>query len=514
MWILVQSALIATAVVLAQHVLAGEPSPSPTATQEHQPLRKRINFISTVGKRRTPSPPGWEEYDGSIYTKERGYGWLSDFALSGWDGGGVGQMILPDDTRASPRALGRLELANWQGNHRENRPLVFRVDLPDGWYRVTCTSVDPDNAPLPLVDQRSIKFRAHDVVFAGPAYGAPLAIEGNRLVEGSGIVEVTEGHLRIVVGDPAYGGWTWSYNGPWYRGWRAWFGKWNLQRYAESWYQKLTRTVDPGFHSLRFNSLEIDQVAAPTAQSTLFFRDFFNRDDSPDINAGVARTHRWVKVTLKPSVPQDIRYDLYKTAIRLTSSAAGKRAIGLAQEKLTPPTGRIRYSTRVSLFIGEGSKIHSGSQEAGLLMLAESGGPSEFNSTFLGVAFDSDRPETQGWVRFRVGDGRNGYRTNLEIPDTLLPFKVTEGEYEVVIDHDVEENVLALVRINGVDITHLFSANDRKQRVARGAFGLRASMDSKNSGVHLEQFYWYYRVEVISRGIVGISSRSVAVLLR
>src|SRR5262245_47572130 len=136
MWIRVQFALAAAAIVVAQQqVLAGEAFRDLAATQEHQPLRKRTNFISTTGKQRTPSPPGWEEYDGSIYTNERGYGWLSNLTGSGWDGGGVGPMILPDDNRASPGDLGRLELANWQGTHRENRPLVFRVDLPDGWYQ-------------------------------------------------------------------------------------------------------------------------------------------------------------------------------------------------------------------------------------------------------------------------------------------------------------------------------------------------------------------------------------------
>ena len=72
--------------------------------------------------------------------------------------------------------------------------------------------------PVPLVDQRSFKCRAHDVVFAGFSYGVPLKIQGNRLVEGSEGVEVTDGHLRVVVGDPAYGGWTWSYPGPLWRG--------------------------------------------------------------------------------------------------------------------------------------------------------------------------------------------------------------------------------------------------------------------------------------------------------
>ena len=178
----------------------------------------------------------------------------------------------------SARALGRLELANWQGTHRENHPLVFRIDLPSGWYRVTCASAG--FRALPVVDQRSFKCRARDAVFAGPNYGAPLKVGGSDLIEGSNIVEVTDGHLRIVVGDPAYGGWTWYYKGPWYRGWGQWWGKWGDHRYAETWGQKLTRVVDPGFHSLRLNSLEIERITAPVKQSSVFFRDFFNRDDS------------------------------------------------------------------------------------------------------------------------------------------------------------------------------------------------------------------------------------------
>ena len=48
----------------------------------------------------------------------------------------------------TPRALGRLELATWQGTHQENQPLVFRIDLPNGWYRVRCASVAHVICPL------------------------------------------------------------------------------------------------------------------------------------------------------------------------------------------------------------------------------------------------------------------------------------------------------------------------------------------------------------------------------
>jgi hypothetical protein len=94
-----------------------------------------------------------------------------------------------------------------------------------------------------------------------------------------------------------------------------------------------------------------------------------------------------------------------------------------------------------------------------------------------------------------VGNGRDGYRTNSEIPDTQLPFEITEGEYEVVAVHDVGSNMLTQIRINGVDITGYWPPSERQQRVPHGLFGIRALMDAHGSGVRLQQFYWYYRVE-------------------
>jgi hypothetical protein len=483
--------------LLVSHInqAAAEIPSAPTPEASPSILRK-INFVFKA-RRRTPNPPGWEEYDGALYTKERGYGWLTDVSRDGWDGGGTGEMILPDGTKASPIALGRLELANWQGTHQENLPLVFRLDLPNGWYRITCTSVDPDNAPLPLVDQRSVKFRAHDVVFAGPNYGAPLKVEGNRLIEGSSVVEVTDGHLRIVVGDPAYGGWTWSYAGPWFQGWRSWFGKWGNQRYATNWYQKLTRTVDPGFHSLRLNSLVVERASAPSVEPTVLFRDFFHRDDHADINAGVAVDEQWKRLALGASSAHDLGIDLYKSALRVTSASRGKGSVGLVQGKLSPSAGTTRYSARVSLFTGEGSKLHSGYQEAGLLLFADPRGPTDFNATFLGVVFDGHRPETVGGVILRVGDGSGGFWTDLHLPNARLPFMVTEGEYEIIADHDVEANTLRRVLINGFDITPLIPSESRALRVARGLFGIRSVLDPRESGVKLQHFYWSYRVEAV-----------------
>jgi hypothetical protein len=474
---------------------------SPMAMQQPQPLRKRINFVA-MGKQHTPTPHEWEAYDGSVYTEERGYGWLTDLSGSGRDRGVDGEIILPSGIRTSPRTLGRLELASWQGTHQESRLHVFRIDLPDGWYRVTCTSVDPLVPSLGQVDprynlesKRSIKFRAHDVVFAGASYGEPLKVELTQLVEGTGIVEVTEGHLRIVVGDPAYGGWTWSYQGPWYRGWGMWFGEKNLQRYAESWYQKLTRTVDPSYHNLRFNSLEIEQVAAPAKRSSIFFRDFFNRDDSSDVNAGLTDAHHWSRVKLHPAYPEHISSELHKTSLKLVGPLKGPNVVGLVQQQPSPELGTITYSTRVSLFTGAGSRRRSGLQEAGLLILGGLDETTEFKATFIGVAYDKSRLATPGWVIYRVGNGRDGYRTNSEIPDTQLPFEITEGEYEVVAVHDVGSNMLTQIRINGVDITGYWPPSERQQRVPHGLFGIRALMDAHGSGVRLQQFYWYYRVE-------------------
>jgi len=136
---------------------------SSAAFRRSEPLHQRINLVFK-SKRRTPNPEGWEEYHGSIYNGERGYGWLIELSKSGRDRGKRSIIVLADGTKTSPQGLGRLDLANWQGTHQENRPIVFRMNLPDGWYRVTCTSVDPGTCPLPLVDQRTFKCRAHGVM--------------------------------------------------------------------------------------------------------------------------------------------------------------------------------------------------------------------------------------------------------------------------------------------------------------------------------------------------------------
>jgi hypothetical protein len=346
------------------------------------------------------------------------------------------------------------------------------------------------------VDQRSFKCRAHDVVFAGANYGTPLVVRGDELVEGSGIVEVTDGHLRIVVGDPAYSGWTWTYLGPWYKGWARWWGF--DSQYATNWYQKLSRQVDPGFHNLRLNSLQAEQVLPPSSHYALIFRDFFNRDDSPELNTGLAAAQRWTLVQLDRDSSHPIRADLYRTSMRLTGPAKGIGIVGLLQQMPSPPTGVIRYATRVSLFTGEGSRKHTGMQEAGVLLLVDLSEPSEYGATFVGVAVDHDRPSTPGWLVYRVGDGKQGYRTRLEIPDTALPMQFREGEYEFAVEHDVAQNVLRRINVNGVDVTDRMPLLARRQRLTQGLFGVRSMLSGVSRG-RLQQFYWSYRVEQTER---------------
>ena len=492
------------------------PRPVPAGTEIKKTLRrgsarlgsvKKIDLVyrplqdehrRTALNQLTPTPKGWEPYDGSAYTPERGYGWLTNLRGEGRDRGSRGIVVLANGTRTSPEKLRRPELANFQGRHGENRPLVFRIDLPDGWYRVSCASVDPSHSEgKPLADRRSFKCRAHDAVFAGAKYGAPTVVGGRRLVEGSGTVEVTDGHLRIVVGDPSYPGWRWSHAGPWYSDLSHWR---NVEfAYAQDWWQRLTRTVDPGFHTLSLNSLKVEAVRAPAGRPALVFRDFFSRDDSSDVNAGVPSGKRWLEVKPDRRVPDGLRADLENTSIRFTGQNNGLNVKALLQSQVSPRHGIVRYSTRVSLFTGEGSQARSGTQEAGIVLLANSSESIDFSSTFVGVRFDSSRSETAGSVLYRVGNGRDGYRTRIELADTTLPFKIVEGEYEIIVEHDVAKNALTRILVNGVDIAKRWSLQERRQQVSRGRFGIRSAIHNTNPPVNLRQFYWYYRVEQLSK---------------
>jgi hypothetical protein len=229
------------------------------------------------------------------------------------------------------------------------------------------------------------------------------------------------------------------------------------------------------------------------------FRDFFNREDNSDVNAGVASTQHWLEVKPDPHVPDGLRADLENTSIRFTGQSDGLNSQALLQSQVSPGRGIVRYSTRVSLFTGEGSQARSGTQEAGIVLLANSSEPSDFNSTFVGVRFDSSRPEKAGSVFYRVGNGRDGYRTQIELADTALPFKIVEGEYEIIVEHDVAKNALTRVLVNGVDIAQRWPLQERRQQVSRGRFGIRSAIHNTNPRVNLRQFYWYYRVEQLAK---------------
>ena len=169
--------------VNARH-LGAEQHAKSNAIGTFVPLHKRLNLVDPKQKRPSPNPAGWEAYDGSVYTQERGYGWTTQ--LSGFYAGSGGEdkaIRLPGGEMTTPRALGRLELATWQGAHQENQPLVFRLDLPNGWYRVRCASVA--HGALPVIDQRNFSCRAQDAIFAGLSIWTTMA--GSRHRPGRGI---------------------------------------------------------------------------------------------------------------------------------------------------------------------------------------------------------------------------------------------------------------------------------------------------------------------------------------
>jgi len=103
-----------------------------------------------------------------------------------------------------------------------------------------------------------------------------------------------------------------------------------------------------------------------------------------------------------------------------------------------------------------------------------------------------------GRMIYRVDDGKGGHRTNLEIPDTALPVSITEGEFEIIVEHDVTKNLIRNIKINGVNVTDHIKPLDLMQRNRQGFFGIRSMINNKKSGVRLKQFYWYYSVEKIN----------------
>jgi hypothetical protein len=80
-----------------------------------------------------------------------------------------------------------------------------------------------------------------------------------------------------------------------------------------------------------------------------------------------------------------------------------------------------------------------------------------------------------------------------------LPLPFGAGEYELVVDHDVDGGTLTRIALNGVDVTGLVPADVRRRPVTRGRFGLRSAMDPGPSGAVLRQCYWALTVECLDQ---------------
>jgi hypothetical protein len=219
------------------------------------------------------------------------------------------------------------------------------------------------------------------------------------------------------------------------------------------------------------------------------FRDFFNRDDDPDINRHVPEAARWTRRDLRAGAAP-IGAALSTTSLALTATSPS--AVAFVQGEPSPARGVVRYSTRVSVMSGEGSRSGSGVHEAGLLLLGDRA-VADTAATFVGLSIDGDR----GGVTVRVGDGAGGYLAAVTIAAARLPFEVAAGEHEIEVDHDVVGRVLRRIAVNGIDVTPLVPPEARRQRVERGLFGLRAAMEPVSARQRLQQFYWVYRVECV-----------------
>jgi hypothetical protein len=246
---------------------------------------------------------------------------------------------------------------------------------------------------------------------------------------------------------------------------------------------------------LRTNSIEIEAVRAPAATATMLFRDFFNRDDADDLTGGRAGENGWTHTSLRPSIAGRLGCSLSSSSVTLAGSATEPASAALWQRAAGPAAGVVRYSTRVSLFMGEGSKSHQGSQEAGLLLLGDPRHPSGVSATFVGITLDGEAAGFGGSVTYRVGNGKSGYRTDVGIPAASLPFPLIEGEYEIVVEHDADAGALISVRINGVEISGQCPAGSLVQERSTGLFGMGGVMLPGRSGVALRQHFWYYRVD-------------------
>jgi hypothetical protein len=137
----------------------------------------------------------------------------------------------------------------------------------------------------------------------------------------------------------------------------------------------------------------------------------------------------------------------------------------------------------------------SGQQEAGILLGAAPEPTTEFNSTFFGVGYSHERSGQVGFLIYRVGDGKDGHIVDLEIPDSSLPFTISECKYEIIVEYDRDRKLIAAIEVNGVDVTDRLPAAHLTQKAENGMFGIRSLIRGNAPDLNLQQFYWYYQVD-------------------
>lgn len=92
------------------------------------------------------------------------------------------------------------------------------------------------------------------------------------------------------------------------------------------------------------------------------------------------------------------------------------------------------------------------------------------------------------FTRFQVSAKELRWNPDNYISDSIpasKPTKITEGEFEIVVEHDVAKNLLTRVEINGKDVTGHVSLQDRIQRLSRGRFGMRTAIHNTTPQVSL-----------------------------
>ena len=102
--------------------------------------------------------------------------------------------------------------------------------------------------------------------------------------------------------------------------------------------------------------------------------------------------------------------DLSSTSSKLTGLQSGIAVMGLLQSMFGPAEGDLLLDSGESVYGGREPDTfgRSGRQHD---YHSQPTGPTEFNSTLVGVDLDSCHSETFGRLIHRIGDGKADYRT-------------------------------------------------------------------------------------------------------